>query len=146
NLRAANRWQADNAAGGAGRLFPVAHVTLRDGDWLLSELAELERAGIRLAMVGPAPVDGKPLSHPDHDRLWDGFCKHGVTPVFHVSGFEPSIHPAWFANDPEPVDSIIGGVFLYVSPALALADMSINGVFERFPELRVGVVELSAGW
>jgi predicted TIM-barrel fold metal-dependent hydrolase len=146
NLRAANRWQAANAADGGGRLFPVAHVTMRDPDWLVEEVARLARDGLRLAMLGPAPVDGRRLSHPDHDRMWAAFCEHGITPVFHVGGFEPSLHPAWFGDDPNTVDSVIGGVFLYVPPAAAIADLAINGVFERFPELRIGIVELSAGW
>jgi predicted TIM-barrel fold metal-dependent hydrolase len=124
---------------------------MRDPDWLVDELARLERDGLKLAMLGPAPVDGKPLSHPDHDRMWAAFCEHGITPVFHVGGFEPSLHPAWFADSvddsgSDTVDSIIGSVFLYVPPALALADLAINGVFERFGDLRIGIVELSAGW
>ena len=37
-------------------------------------------------------------------------------------------------------------MFLWTSPALALADLTLNGVFIRHPELRVGVMELSAVW
>jgi predicted TIM-barrel fold metal-dependent hydrolase len=37
-------------------------------------------------------------------------------------------------------------VFLWVAPAVALANMIIHGVFDRHPELRVGVVELTAHW
>ena len=146
NLRAANRYQAEAQQAGKGRLHPVGHLTLRDAAWAEEEIANLARAGIRLAMIGPAPVDGKPLSHPSLDRLWSAFVDHGVAPVFHVSGFEPPLHPAWYSSDSEAVDSVIGSVFLYVAPAVAIADMTINGVFERHPDLRLGVVELSANW
>jgi hypothetical protein len=37
-------------------------------------------------------------------------------------------------------------VFLWVPPALALTDLILNGVFDRHPALRVGVVELSSIW
>jgi predicted TIM-barrel fold metal-dependent hydrolase len=97
-------------------------------------------------MIGPAPVNGKPLSDPSHDRLWSAFVDHGVSPVFHVSGFEPPLHPAWYSTDTESVDSVMGSVFLWVAPAVATTDMIINGVFERHPELRLGIVELSANW
>ena len=51
--------------------------------------------GVRLAMIAPAPVDGKPLSHPDFDPVWAACSDEGVAPVFHVSGFESPLHPAW---------------------------------------------------
>jgi predicted TIM-barrel fold metal-dependent hydrolase len=146
NMRAANRWQAAARHAGKGRLNPVGHMTLRDAEWAEDEIANLAGAGIRLAMIGPAPVNGKPLSDPSLDRIWSAFVHHGVSPVFHVSGFEPPLHPAWYSTDKEPVDSVMGSVFLWVAPAVAVADMTINGVFERHPELRLGIVELSANW
>ncbi len=146
NLTACNRWQAENAAAGAGRLFPVAHLTLRDPDWVLAELARLDRDGVRLAMVAPAPVDGRRLSHPDLEPIWAAFCDHGVTPVFHVGGFKGPLHPAWYEPDPEPVDKLLESVFLNVAPSVALADLIINGTLEKFPDLRIGVVELTAAW
>jgi predicted TIM-barrel fold metal-dependent hydrolase len=146
NLTACNRWQADNAAAGGGRLFPVAHLTLRDPEWALAEIARLDRDGVRLAMVAPAPVDGRRLSHPDLDPVWAAFCDHGVTPVFHVGGFQGPLHPAWYDADPEPVDRLLDSVFLNVAPAVALADLIINGTLEAFADLRIGVVELTAAW
>ncbi|MGN6474690.1 MAG: amidohydrolase family protein [Mycobacteriales bacterium] len=146
NLTACNRWQADNAAAGKGRLFPVAHLTLRDADWAVAEIARLGRDGVRLAMVAPAPVNGKRLSHPDHDRIWAAFCDAGVSTVFHVGNFKGALHPAWYESDPDPADRLLDSVFLYVAPAVALADLILNGTLERFPELRIGVVELTAGW
>src|SRR5213593_1276492 len=85
NMTAWNRWAATVAAEGRGRLHPVAHLTLRDLDWLDRELGVLAAAGLRLAMIAPALVDGRPLSHPDLDRAWAAFVAHGVTPVFHVA-------------------------------------------------------------
>lgn len=54
---------------GRGRLVPVAHLSLRDTAWLDAQLAALAAGGVRLAMIAPALVDGRPLSHPDHDRI-----------------------------------------------------------------------------
>ena len=36
--------------------------------------------------------------------------------------------------------------FLYLAPAVALANLICHGKLEQFPRLRFGVVELSAGW
>ena len=146
NARAYNRWMAETLAEGAGRLFGVAHLILDDVDWAVAEIARLGAQGIRLAMVAPAPVDGMPLSDPALDPIWAAFCEHGVSPVFHVAGFESPLHPAWHKGDPEPGDQLMDSVFLWVAPAVALANMILFGTLQRFPDLRIGVVELSAGW
>ena len=146
NMRAFNRWMAGAVADGGGRLHGVAHMTLRDPEWAMEELRSLERAGITLAMVGPAPVDGKALSHPDLDPIWRAFVAHGVSPVFHVGGFKGPFDPAWYEGDPEPVDRVLDSVFLWVAPAVALANMIVNGTFDEHPDLRVGVIELTAHW
>ena len=143
NMSAWNRWAASIVS---PVLHPVAHVTLRDPEWLLGELATLSAAGVRLAMLSPGLVDGRPLSHPDHDRLWAAFVEHGITPSFHVANQTPAFDPAWFATDPSPDNPVIGSVFLWSGAALAITDLTLNGVFQRHPDLRLGVFELSAVW
>jgi predicted TIM-barrel fold metal-dependent hydrolase len=146
NLRAANRWMADAVAQGGGRLHGVGHVTLGDLDWLTDELTSLANDGIRLAMVAPAPVDGRRLSHPELERAWAAFCDHDVAPVFHVSSFPGPLDPAWYEPDPEPGDRLLDSIFLWLAPAVALADLILQGTLEKFPRLRIGVIELTAGW
>ena len=145
NLGAWNRWCGSVAADGDGRLHPVAHVTLRDPAWAEAELAAMAAAGIRAAMIAPAPVDGRQLSHPEHDRLWSAFVDHGVTPVFHVADQPRVFDDCWY-TDPESFVPVIESAFLWVPPALAVADLILNGVFDRHPRLRIGIVELSAIW
>ena len=146
NMGAWNSWTVDVAAEGKGRLHPVAHLTLRDADWLDQQLKMLSAGGVRLAMVAPALVDGKRLSDPALDRVWASFVEHGVTPVFHVGAFEPPYDRAWHAGDVDPVNPVLSSVFIWAAPALALADLAVNGAFARHPGLRLGVMELAAVW
>ncbi|MGH9025198.1 MAG: hypothetical protein ACRDWD_03640, partial [Acidimicrobiia bacterium] len=146
NMGAWNRWAMTVSGEGGGRLHPVAHLTLRDTDWLEGQLAGLDAAGVRLAMIAPALFDGRPLSDPGLDRAWRAFVDHGVTPVFHVADQPRPFDDAWYAMDPEPGLPILSSVFLWVPAALALADLSLNGALARHPELRIGVMELSAVW
>lgn len=146
NMRAWNRWAADLVVAGGGRLHPSAHLSLRDLGWLEEELARLASDGIRIGMIAPALVDGKRLSHPDLDRAWAAFVEHGVTPVFHVEAFPHPFHAEWYEGDPDPVNPVLSSVFLWTGPALALADMAVGGVFDRHPDLRLGVFEFSALW
>ncbi len=145
NMAAWNRWCAVVAAEGKGRLHPVAHLTLRDSDWLQAQLTALEDAGVRLAMIAPAAVDGRPLSHPDHDPFWSAFVEHGVTPVFHVAD-QPRVIDDAFYTDPDSFVPVIESVFLWTPPAIALTDLIVNGTLERHPDLRLGIVELSSIW
>jgi predicted TIM-barrel fold metal-dependent hydrolase len=145
-MAAWNRWCATVAREGGGRLHPVAHLTLRDGAWLEAQLGALAGAGVRLAMIAPALVDGRPLSHPDHDRIWAAFCAHAITPVFHVADQPRPFADAWYTDQGEAFVPAIEAIFIYTAAALACTDLILNGVLERFPDLRLGVVELSAIW
>jgi predicted TIM-barrel fold metal-dependent hydrolase len=146
NARAYNRFTADVCGDGQGRLFGVAHVLLHDPAWAVEEIRRVRADGVRLAMVAPAPVDGKPLSHSDFDPVWAAFSEEGVAPVFHVSAFESPLHPAWTQGEAADGERLFDSIFLYLAPAVALTDLILNGVLERFPALRVGVVELTASW
>jgi predicted TIM-barrel fold metal-dependent hydrolase len=146
NMGAWNRWCGTVVADGGGRLHPVAHLTLRDPEWLDAQLAALEAAGVQLGMIAPASIDGRPLSHPDHDRMWAAFVEHGVTPVFHVADQPRLLDEAFYTDPDESFVPVLESVFLWVPPAVAITDMIVNGVFDRHPRLRVGVVELSAVW
>ena len=41
---------------------------------------------------------------------------------------------------------MIESTFLWVPPAVAITDLILNGAFDRHPDLRVGIVELSSIW
>ena len=146
NMTAWNRWCATVVTDGKGRLHPVAHLTLRDADWVQAQLAELSAHGVRLAMVAPSAVDGRALSHPDHEPLWDAFVDHGVTPVFHVADQPRLLDEAFYTDPDDSFVPVLESVFLWVPPAIAVTDLIVNGVLARHPDLRIGIVELSSVW
>ena len=146
NMTAWNRWCATVVADGRGKVHPVAHVTLRDREWLYAELARLERDGVRLAMVAPALVDGRPLSHPEHEPIWRAFVEHGVRPLFHVADQRKVFADGWYTDPPDSFVPTLDSVFLWTAAALACTDLILNGTLEQHPDLRIGIVELSAVW
>jgi predicted TIM-barrel fold metal-dependent hydrolase len=146
NMAAWNRWCATVVTDSGGRPHPVAHLTLRDPVWLEAQLGELSAVGVRLAMIAPAAVDGRPLSHHDHNRLWAAFVEHGVTPVFHVADQPRGLDAAFYTDPDDSFVPVMESVFLWVPPAMAVTDLIVNGTLERFPGLRIGIVELSSIW
>jgi hypothetical protein len=146
NMAAWNRWCETVVAEGGGRLHPVAHLSLRDQGWLERQLARLAAQGVRLAMIAPAAVDGRRLSHPDLDRAWSAFEHHGISPVFHVADQPKVFDEAWYDERGDLGVFAVDAALLYVPAALACTDLILGGVFERHPGLRLGIVELSAVW
>ena len=146
NMTAWNRWIVEVAAKGGGRLYPVAHLSLRDLDWLEAQLRTLADGGIRLGLIPPSLVNGRRLSDAGLDRAWAAFVDHGITPVFHVANQPRPFDEAWYGEDMEGGISPLSVVFIWTGVALALADLILNGVLERHPDLRMGIMELSATW
>jgi hypothetical protein len=144
NMRAWNRWCA--VVAGTHGLHPVGHLSLADADWVDAELATLAAAGVKTAMIAPALVDGRPLSHPDLDRVWAAFVAHDIAPVFHVADQPRVFADGWYPPDGDGGLPVIDSVFLHTAAALACTDLIVNGALDRHPELRIGIVELSAVW
>jgi predicted TIM-barrel fold metal-dependent hydrolase len=147
NMAAWNRWTVEGLRpGGGGRLVPVGHVSLRDPDWLDGQLAMLAEGGVEAAMVPIGPVDGRPFSHPELDPCWSAFERRGISVMFHISDSARPFDDAWYIGDANEVEPLLMSLSISVTPMLALQDLSVGGVLERHPELRVGLVEFTSSW
>ncbi len=137
------------------RLLPACYVPLADID----RAAELAREAIEMGAAALLVASGCPPGHsPSHiglDPVWAVASEARVPIVFHVGGTGDLIDRNYFRNGlPIPPD-FHGGEENFRSvdymgipgpPAQTLATMIFDGVFERFPELRVGVIEQGAIW
>jgi predicted TIM-barrel fold metal-dependent hydrolase len=152
--RAYNRWIADFCRDSGGRLLPIAHLSLADPGAAAAELERAAADGCRGAFVAPFTWSRVPHGHPDHDEVWRAAERLGV-PV--------TIHPSWepeFANTFGRFEGLSSSVDFtrgYSEQVMALAlsrhkqqqafaSFFLWGTFDRFPELRVGVLESGAGW
>ena len=66
--------------------------------------------------------------------------------MFHVADQTRPFDDAWYTDPDDAFVPVLDSVFLYTAAALACTDLIVNGVFERHPDLRLGIVELSAVW
>lgn len=81
--RAYNRWVVDFCSDSGGRLIPVAHITLADGQAAAQELERAVKAGAKGAFVAPYTITDKAHAHPDHDPLWAAAQDLGVPVGIH---------------------------------------------------------------
>ncbi len=137
------------------RLLPTLYVPLAD----LDRAGALAEEAISMGAAALLVASGCPPNHsPSHlrlDRVWRVASDAHIPIVFHVGGTGALIDPHYFVNGLAVPPDFHGGAENFrsvdymgipVPPAQTLATMIFDGVFERFPELRVGVVEQGAIW
>jgi predicted TIM-barrel fold metal-dependent hydrolase len=148
NISAWNRWACELREEGRGRLRPVGHCSLRgDPDWIRRELDGLASAGITQVFLPAGLVDGRRMSHPDFDPVWAQMDALGVAPTFHIGAFaERIIDDGWQENDVIQYMTTQSLVMTGLDAQIALADLILNGVFDRFPNLIWIVTEYTVGW
>src|SRR5262245_11431223 len=151
NARAYNRWIEDLCAGSAGRLVPVAHLTLGDPEEAARELRRAVRAGARGGFLLPFTLSGVPHGHPDHDPLWAAAEELDVPIAIHT-GVDPSGRSLnrRFTGLAWP-DGVVTGIWylqLMFAQAVqqAFATFFLYATFDRFPRLKLVVLEAGAGW
>jgi predicted TIM-barrel fold metal-dependent hydrolase len=152
--RALNRAMADFCARDA-RLMGVGVAPLDDAKRAAAEIDAAIAAGVKAIWMPAAPAGEISPGHPDLDGVWARLAEAGVPFVLHVGAGSPSLPPAYHKNGhPRPKDWLGGGenlrakdyFALSFAPQNFLAALALDGVFERHPALRGGVIELGAGW
>jgi predicted TIM-barrel fold metal-dependent hydrolase len=137
------------------RLLPTCYVPLADFDRTTAMAQEAVEMGAAALLV----ASGCPRSHsPSHiglDPLWATAQDAGIPVVFHVGGTGDLLDANYFQNGlPIPPD-FHGGDENFRSvdymgipfpPMQTLATLIFDGVLERFPRLRIGVIEQGAIW
>ena len=114
----------------------------------------LEMGAAALLVASGCPRTHSP-SHRSLDPVWAQAQEAGIPVVFHVGGTGDLVDPVYFQNGlPIPPDfhggdenfRCIDYMGIPGPPAQSLATMIFDGVFERFPDLRWGVIEQGAIW
>jgi len=137
------------------RLLPSCYVPLADFGAARAMAAEAIGMGAAALLVASGcPPDHSP-SHLGLDPVWAAAQEAGIPVVFHVGGTGDLIDRSYFRNGlPVPPD-FHGGEENFRSvdymgipgpPGQTLATMIFDGVLERFPDLRIGVIEQGAIW
>src|SRR5579885_1757605 len=143
--RAYNRWIVDFCKDSGGKLIPIAHLSLGDPEAAARELERAVKDGCRGAFVCPFTITRVPHGNPRHDVVFAAAQDLDVPLAVHPT-FEPlafNVHhrfdkfgwAVWYFN-----------LFAGQGVQQAFATFFQFGVFERFPRLRVAVLESHAGW
>ncbi len=136
------------------RMLPTAYVPLEDfamARACAKEAIDLGAKGLMIPSVCPkrhAP------SHVAFDPVWAQAQEAGIPILLHVGG-EEKMKPAYVENGLPRIKDFHGGEENFTSltymaiphsAMLTLAALILDGVLDRFPRLKVGVIELGASW
>ena len=140
------------------RMHGAAYIPFAYGeDIALKFLKQAIKDGFSVIMIDTiAPEGAKASTHPDFDKVWREIEANDIAITLHVgadNSWDPV--PLSFYNNggnvpphkegDAPRDALAYMGISYCAE-LFLASMIFDGVFKRFPNLRVGVVELGASW
>ncbi|MDZ7733202.1 MAG: amidohydrolase family protein [Acidimicrobiia bacterium] len=136
------------------RLLAVGYLPLNDPERALVELDLAIDLGVSAMWIpSDAPGDISP-AHVDVEPVWARLAEAGVPFVLHVGGAK--LLPRAFHENgrPKPTDWLGGGEnlrakdfpVLHHSPERFLACLTLDGVFERHPDLHGAAIELGATW
>jgi len=136
------------------RLLPVCYVPFSD----IHRAADCTRQAIDMGaaalMISSHVPRQHSQSHVGFDRVWAQAQEAGLPIIFHVGGEQP-MDKVYKENGLPPVPDFHGGdanftsvsyMAIPYSPMQTVATMIIDGVLERFPSLKVGLIELGAAW
>ena len=137
------------------RLLPTLYVPLADLDRAAKAADEALAMGAAALLVASGCPKHHSPSHIGLDPVWARAQEAGIPIVFHVGGTGDLLDAAYFQNGlPIPPD-FHGGEENFRSvdymgiphpPMQTLATLIFDGVLERFPDLRFGVIEQGAIW
>lgn len=136
------------------RLLPALYVPLLDIDMAVDAARTAIDEGAAALMVPSACPRHHSPSHIGFEPLWAMAAEAGIPIVFHVGG-GTRLNPDYKENGLPPVKDFIGGDDNFTSvsymaipeaPQLTLSTLIFDGVLERHPDLKFGVIEMGAAW
>jgi uncharacterized protein len=142
--RAYNSWAFELVEGHRQRLFPAAHISIREPALAVEELRRVAKLGCRTAFIAAMPVNGKSFGHPDYDPVWAAAQDLDVPIGLHAVSHHHYMGSEFY-REPKP-GLMYFTMNLLQDPRQTLMTMVVDGVFERFPRLRVATIEAMAGW
>jgi predicted TIM-barrel fold metal-dependent hydrolase len=144
--RAYNRWVADFCRDSSGRLIPIAHISFGDPQEAASELERAVKDGCRGAFVVPFTPTNKSHANPDYDPFWAKAQELDVPVGIHPSGEPPAKRVHQRFRDMQKWALWHFNVHGGQGPLQAFTALFQYGLFDRFPQVKVIVLESGAGW
>ncbi len=139
-MRAYNRWLQAMCAEAPTRIFGLAQTAVLSVDGAIEDFTAAKEMGM-VAMMMPGDPIHEDYDHPDYDPLWECAVDLDLPICFHIlTSRAGSIHAETRGH---PLNNFLG-IIRAIQDVVGM--MTLGGVFERHPGLKLVVAESDAGW
>ena len=141
--RAYNDWLAEFCSVGPDRLKAIAMINVDDVADAVSELERTAKLGFVGAMITEYPLEERRYDHSDYEPLWAAAAGLNMPLSLHTATRRVLSNTALVERTVHDASRRATKVLL---PAISMCDMIFSGVFERYPDLRLAIVEFELSW
>ena len=148
--RAYNNWVIDFCSTNPHRLIPVAHISVLDINEGVKEVKRVAKLGVKGAFMRAAPSSQIPYWDRAYDPFWAALQEASLPIGFHVALNEYFLGHQWKMTESvtavqSPLHGYRFSVVMFDVQA-AFAALCQGAVFDRFPQLKVLLLETGGGW
>ncbi|MBV9210404.1 MAG: amidohydrolase [Acidobacteria bacterium] len=149
NFAAWNNWVARQSSLNPARLFAAAQYSLSNVDRAVAEVRRCHALGCRGFFLRGVPYRGLPWGDPSNDPFWHALEETGMPLLIHSAPLGSlAIDPAWekglvAGHKGQTLQTLLNRAR---PPEAAISNLIFEGVLERHPALRIGVIEFGSVW
>jgi predicted TIM-barrel fold metal-dependent hydrolase len=143
-FRVYNDWLIEYCKAAPDRLFGIMTISTYDVDHAIEELTRCKKEGLRGAAIWQYPPRELSFTSDHYERFWAAAQDLGIPVSLHISTGHGPTKDFRTLHGIESYRCSINGRAQEVTDALL--DIILSGVLERFPKLKVVVVENEIGW
>ena len=138
-----NDWVGEFCNAVPKRLKGIAMLNVDDVPEAVKELERCAKMGFVGAMMTVYPIEGRSYDRPEYEPLWAAAQDLGMPLSLHINTNRPGI-----GQEFQDIDSMSATFLANVDHwvRMSLGYMIFSGVFERYPKLQVGSVEMELSW
>lgn len=143
--RAYNNWLFDFCKPHPSRLIAAAHIPMRDVGEAVKELRRCAKLGAKAAMVNSYLAGAPAYGSSYYDPLWAEAQELDIPITLHASNADDWAGSKYYPN--------VGDMPTWYTFVTSIQDLQLNittlfgeGTFEKFPRLKVVILEAGCGW
>ena len=139
-----NTWLSEFCEPFSARLKGIAMLNIDDVQIGIRELERCAKMGLVGANIPVYPPAGRSYDSPEYDPLWAAAQGLGMPLSLHLGTYRPGPDEPFDDANVAIKPSFQTNVDHWVR--MSLGHMIFSGVFERFPKLQVGSIEMEVSW
>jgi predicted TIM-barrel fold metal-dependent hydrolase len=142
-FRAYNNWLAEFCSTDPARLKGIAMINLDDVQDGIKELERTAKMGFAGAMITEYPFEDRRYEQPEYEPFWAAAQALDMPLSLHTATRRQGKIRGAGERTLRDASSRATKVFY---PATSMCDMIFSGVFERYPNLKLVIVEFELAW